>query len=86
MFGLDTLDLLQEPKPRTRPKLRRRLLYAACSVVVLAVIVAGIAIARSLPGNYEGVVMFLVAAAINVLISVALGYMAYHANRNRMGF
>ncbi len=86
MFGLDTLDLLHEPKPRPRPRLRRVFLYIACPVVVLAVVGVGIAIAQNLPGNYEGVVMFLVAVAINVLISVALGYMAYHANRNRMGF
>jgi hypothetical protein len=86
MFGLDTLDLLQEPKPRTRWKLRRGFLYAACLVITLGAIVAGIAIAQSFPGSYEGVVMFLVAVAINVLISVALGYMAYHASRDRMGF
>ena len=86
MFGLDTLDLLQEPKPRTRPRLRRRFLYAACPVVVVAAVAGGIAVAQSHPGSLEGVVMFLVAVAINVLISVALGYMAYHASRNRMGF
>lgn len=86
MFGLDTLDLLREHKPIRRPKLRRGFLYAACPVVALALVVAGTAVARSSSGSYEGIVMFLVAVAINVVISLALGYMAYHANRNRMGF
>jgi hypothetical protein len=84
MFGLDTLDLLQEPKPRTHWKLRRGFLYAACPVVAVAAIVAGIAVIQSFPGSFEGVVMFLVAAAINVLISVALGYLAYQAALKRM--
>lgn len=85
MFGLDTLDLLQEPKPRHQPKLRRAFVYAACPVVILAAIIGGVAVAKALPGDYSGLLMFLVAFAIDVLISVALGYLAYHASRNRMG-
>jgi len=85
MFGLDTLDLLQEPKPRYSPKLRRRLRYAAGAIFVLAVIGAGVAIAQNPPSDWSGLLMFLVAFAINVLISVALGFLAYHASRNRMG-
>ena len=84
MFGLDTLDLLREPKPRIRWKLRRGFAYAACAGVVVAVIVAGVSLAQSDPGSIEGAVMFLVAVAINLMISVALGYLAYQAARKRM--
>jgi len=86
MFGLDTLDLLREHKPIRRPKLRRGFLYAAAPVVAVSVVIGGPGLVQSLSGDYSGLVMFLVALAINVLISLALGYMAYHANRNRMGF
>ena len=86
MFGLDTLDLLQERNSNPKPRLRRGFLYAACPVVIAAAVIGGAAVARNLASDSSGLVMLLTAIGINVLISVALGCLAYYAGRNRMGW
>ena len=86
MFGLDTLDLLEPPKPKPRPKLGRRLGLGTAAVALTL-----IACRDWLPlpsfgpsQGYSGLLLFLTAFAINVFVSIGLGYLAYHASRNRI--